>query len=59
MVANREIKVLLMDMKKDEQNVRLEIHVPNREVAKGVGCDIREAVGKRLHQEDIAPASSA
>jgi small-conductance mechanosensitive channel len=58
-VANREIKVLLMDMKKDEQSIRLEVHLPNREVAKGVGCDIREAVGKRFHQEGIDASSAS
>lgn len=58
-VANREIKVLLMDMTKDEQILRLEVRLPNREVATGVGCDIREAVGKRLYQEGLAPSSGA
>jgi small-conductance mechanosensitive channel len=58
-VANREVSVLLTDMKKDEQNLRLEVHLPGREVAKAVSCDIREAVGKRFYQEGLALASSA
>jgi small-conductance mechanosensitive channel len=45
-MANRDIKVLLTDMKKEELSLRLEIHLPGRNVAKGVGCDIREAVAK-------------
>ncbi len=58
-MANRDIKVLLTDMKKEELNLRLEMHLPGRNVAKGVGCDIREAVGKKFHQEGIAPAATA
>lgn len=58
-MVNRDIKVLLTDMKKEELSLRLEIHLPGRNVAKGVGCDIREAVGRKFHQEGIAPASTA
>ncbi len=57
-LANREIKVLLTDMKDEELNLRLEVHLPGRDVAKGVGCEIREAVGKRFDQEGIAPSVS-
>lgn len=58
-MVNRDIKVLLTDMKKEELSLRLEMHLPGRNVAKGVGCDIREAVGRKFHQEGIAPASTA
>lgn len=58
-MVNRDIKVLLTDMKKEELNLRLEIHLPGRNMAKAVGCDIREAVGKKFYQEGIAPASTA
>ncbi len=58
-MANRETKVMLTDTKKDEQSLKLEFHLPNREVAKTVSCDIREAVGKRFNKEGIAASSSA
>lgn len=58
-MVNRDIKVLLTDMKKEELNLRLEMHLPGRNMAKGVGCDIREAVGKKFYQEGIAPAATA
>lgn len=58
-MSNKDIRVLLMDMKKDEQSLRLEFQLPGREVAKGVGCDIRESVGKRFFLEGIDPGSSS
>jgi small conductance mechanosensitive channel len=57
-MANRDIKVQLTDMKKEELNLRLEMHLPGRNVATGVDCDIREAVGRKFHQEGIAPIAS-
>ncbi len=58
-MTNREIKVLLTDMKKEELNLRLEVHLPGRNLAKGVGCEIREAVGRKFFEEGIAPAATA
>jgi small conductance mechanosensitive channel len=57
-MSNRDIKVLLTDMKKEELNLRLEVHLPGRNVATGVDCDIREAVGRKFHQEGIAPIAA-
>lgn len=58
-MSNKDIRVLLMDTKKDEQSLRLEFQLPGRDVAKGVGCDIREAVGKRFFLEGIDPGSAS
>ncbi len=58
-MSNKDIRVLLMDMKKDEQSLRLEFQLPGRDVAKGVGCDIRESVGKRFFLEGIDPGSTS
>lgn len=57
-MANREIKVLLTEMKDEELNLKLEVHLPGRDVAKQAGCEIREAVGKKFDQEGIAPSAS-
>jgi small-conductance mechanosensitive channel len=54
---NREIKVLLTSSRYSEQNLKLFIHVPGREVAQGIGCEIREAVKKGFEREGIAPGS--
>ncbi len=58
-MADKEIRVLLTDMKKEELTLRLEMHLPGRKLANIVGCDIREAVGRRFSEEDIAPAAAA
>ncbi len=58
-MTNREIKVLLIDMKKDDLTLRLEMHLPGRNHAKVAGCDIREAVGRKLSEEGIAPPAAA
>ncbi len=58
-LKDREIQVLLVDSKYSELTLRLEFQVPGRNVAKTVGCEIREAVAKEFEAEGIssAPAS--
>lgn len=58
-MADQEIRVLLTDMKNEELTLRLEMHLPGRKHANIVGCDIREAVGRRFSEEGIAHAAAA
>lgn len=55
-LKDREINVLLADSKHSEQTLRLEFQVPGRNVAKAVGCEIREAVAKEFEAEGISSA---
>lgn len=55
-LKDREINVLLVDSKHSEQTLRLEFQVPGRNVAKAVGCEIREAVAKEFEAEGISSA---
>jgi small-conductance mechanosensitive channel len=50
------ISVLLMSSRYSELTLRLEAFVPGRNVAKVVGCEIREAVKKEFEAKGIPPA---
>lgn len=58
-LKDREINVLVVDSKHSEQTLRLVFQVPGRNVAKTVGCEIREAVAKEFEIEGIPPAPAA
>lgn len=55
---DRPISVLLIGSRYAELTLRAEFAVPGRNVAKGIGCDIREAVKKELEAQGI-PAATA
>lgn len=57
-LKNGEIAVLLDDPEDSSQKLKLFINVPGRDIAYGVGCDIREAVEKRFEAEGIRKAST-
>lgn len=56
-LKDREIKVLLTSSKHSELILKLYVHVPGREVAQEIGCDIREAALKEFDKVGIASAS--
>lgn len=55
-LKERKANVLLVNSKYSELTLRLEILVPARNVAKTIGCEIREAVSKEFEAEGIHPA---
>ena len=55
-LKEKPLSVLLINSKYSELTLRLEVTVPGRNVAKGIGCDIREAVKKEFELQDIHPA---
>lgn len=55
-LKDRPMSVLLINSRYSELTLRLEFPVPGRNVAKGIGCDIREAVKKEFERVDIPPA---
>ena len=55
-LKDRPMSVLLINSKYSELTLRLEVPVPGRDVAKGIGCDIREAVKKEFEVQGIPPA---
>jgi small conductance mechanosensitive channel len=55
-LKERGINVFLMNSRYSELTLRLEIAVPGRNVAKSIGCDIREAVKKEFEAKGIPPA---
>jgi len=55
-LKDRPLKVLLLNSRYSELTLRLEVTVPGRNVAKGIGCDIREAVKKEFEVQGIPPA---
>lgn len=55
-LKDKPMSVLLIDSKYSELTLRLEVTVPGRNVAKGIGCDIREAVKKEFEEHGISPA---
>jgi len=55
-LKDKPINVLLMNSRYSELTLRLEVPVPGRNVAKVIGCDIREAVKKEFEVEGIQPA---
>ena len=55
-LKDKTLSVLLINSKYSELTLRLEVTVPGRNVAKGIGCDIREAVKKEFEVQDIHPA---
>jgi small-conductance mechanosensitive channel len=55
-LKDKPLSVLLINSKYSELTLRLEVTVPGRNVAKGIGCDIREAVKKEFEVQDIHPA---
>jgi small conductance mechanosensitive channel len=58
-LKDREIAVLLDDPDDGSaQKLKLFINVPGRDIAYGVGCDIREAVEKRFELEGIRKLDS-
>jgi small-conductance mechanosensitive channel len=56
-LKDKPLSVQLINSKYSELTLRLEVTVPGRNVAKGIGCDIREAVKKEFEVQDIHPAS--
>lgn len=58
-IKDRPVSVLLVNSKYSELTLRLEFAVPGRNVAKGIGCDIREAVKKEFEKQGIFPAKAA
>jgi len=57
-LRDRPVSVLLVNSKYSELTLRLEFAVPGRNVAKGIGCDIREAVKKEFEKQGISPAKA-
>jgi small conductance mechanosensitive channel len=55
-LKDKPLNVLLMNSRYSELTLRLEAPVPGRNVAKGIGCDIREAVKKEFEAQGISPA---
>jgi small-conductance mechanosensitive channel len=55
-LKDKPMTVQLINSKYCELILRLEVPVPGRNVAKGVGCDIREAVKKEFEKAGIPPA---
>ncbi len=55
-LKDKPLKVLLLNSRYSELTLRLEVTVPGRNVAKGIGCDIREAVKKEFEVQGIPPA---
>ncbi|MGV8174828.1 MAG: mechanosensitive ion channel family protein [Methanothrix sp.] len=55
-LKDRPMSVQLINSKYSELILRLEVTVPGRNVAKGIGCDIREAVKKEFEEQGISPA---
>jgi small conductance mechanosensitive channel len=55
-LKDRTMNVLLINSKYRELTLRLEVAVPGRNVAKVIGCDIRESVKKEFEVQGILPA---
>ena len=55
-LKDKPLNVLLMNSRYSELTLRLEVPVPGRNVAKVIGCDIREAVKKEFEVAGIPPA---
>ena len=55
-LKDRPMSVQLVSSQYSELILRLEVAVPGRNVAKGIGCDIREAAKKQFEKEGISPA---
>jgi len=55
-LKDRPMKVQLVNSRYSELTLRLEVPVPGRNVAKDVGCDIRESVKKEFEAQGILPA---
>jgi small-conductance mechanosensitive channel len=55
-LKDKPINVLLLNSRYSELTLRLEVPVPGRNVAKVIGCDIREAVKKEFEAVGIPPA---
>jgi len=55
-LKDKPMTVQLINSKYCELILRLEVPVPGRNVAKGVGCDIREAAKKEFEKAGIPPA---
>ena len=55
-LKDKPLIVLLMNSRYSELTLRLEVVVPGRNVAKVIGCDIREAVKKEFEVQGIPPA---
>lgn len=55
-LKDKPINVLLLNSRYSELTLRLEVPVPGRNVAKVIGCDIREAVKKEFEAAGIPPA---
>ncbi len=55
-LKDRPMSVLLMNLKKSELTLRLEITIPGRNVAKVTGSEILEAVMKEFEVQGIPPA---
>ncbi len=52
-LKDKDVKVLLVDAKHSELILKLYIHVPGRNVAQGIGSEIREAVRKEFERAGI------
>jgi len=57
-LKDRPMSVLLMNSKYSELTLRLEVTIPGRNVAKAIGCEIREAVKKEFEARGIPPATA-
>ncbi len=55
-LKDRPMSVQLVSSHYSELILRLEVAVPGRNVAKGIGCDIRETAKKQFEKEGISPA---
>jgi len=55
-LKDRPVNVLLLNSRYSELTLRLELPLPGRNVAKVIGCDIREAVKKEFEAAGIPPA---
>ncbi len=57
-LKDKPINVLLLNSRYSELTLRLEVPVPGRNVAKVIGCDIRETVKKEFEVAGIPPATA-
>ena len=55
-LKDKPLTVQLISSRYSELTLRLEVPVPGRNVAKGIGCDIREAVKEEFEIQGIPPA---
>jgi len=58
-LKDRPMSVQLISSRYSDLTLRLEMSVPGRNVAEGIGCEIREAVMKEFEAQGILPARAS